>query len=209
MSAARPGQGGIPDAVGLDAMASFNIAAASFAQRRNSQPPTTSDQLSGMHSGPMITFHPPSVRPLEGLSQIFVADLQPETHYRGRYLLLRCIIPPFAAYPVKCMVDDQKGSVTMLALQPLTSKLDWPAPGTLAQNDILVFKEPHTQKGRHESGIMALESFHVSDIVKLEGNKIPMMWSPKTPTKTESADGWRLKGNENLKKGYFWHAVQK
>lgn len=51
----------------------------------------------------------PSVASVQELKKMMICDLQLETHHRGFYLVLRCVVPPIRQNAILNVVEDEAG----------------------------------------------------------------------------------------------------
>ena len=71
--------------------------------------------------------YPPCIAPLEKLKQMFIKDLQLETHHRGNYLLVRSITPPNRMTAIMAIVVDEREDAVVLQLYQQDEKSNQPA----------------------------------------------------------------------------------
>jgi hypothetical protein len=86
----------------------FMVASISTAQR------TGSEDTRNIHSSFVLPAYPPCTTALENLRPIKIQDLRLETHYCGRFLILRAITPPNCITGILVLVEDKHRDVVML-----------------------------------------------------------------------------------------------
>jgi len=85
----------------------------------------------------------PSAACHEKLQKIFIKDLQLETHHRGRYMLLRCAVPPIRQNAIISVVEDEAGDASTFSLYQQEPEHIRPAGDILKENSVLLLKEPY------------------------------------------------------------------
>lgn len=85
----------------------------------------------------------PSAACHENLKKILIRDLQLETHHRGRYMLLRCAVPPIRQNAIISVVEDETGDASTFSLYQQEPEHIRPAADILNESTVLLLKEPY------------------------------------------------------------------
>lgn len=152
----------------------------------------------------------PSAMPLEELKQIFIDDLRIEIHHRGKYLLLRSITPPERMVTaIMIIVEDEREDGMVLQLYHQDDKQDQPATSIIKQDDVFIVKEPYFRV--MADGNYGIRVDHVSDFVRIDpcDKRVPIQWAPRVIDLDNTANDWKLKGNDALKLEQYRLAVQR
>ncbi len=138
---------------------------------------------SGPHKTDMYTsFLPPSylpsIKPLKDLKQIFIKDMELETHHWGSYVLLRAVTPPRRIAGILTVVEDEKDEVVWIQIYQQEHEEVRPAREIISPKSIVVVKEPYFKV---TSDCYALRVDHVSDLIWLteDDDRIPECWHPQ------------------------------
>jgi hypothetical protein len=110
--------------------------------------------------------YPLCIAPLEKLKQMFIKDLQLETHHCGNYLLVRSITPLNRMTAIMAIVVDEREDAVMLQLYQQDEKSGRPATSVIKQGDIFLVKEPYFKV--IADGEYRLRINHLSDIICIE-----------------------------------------
>ncbi|KAK6810721.1 hypothetical protein RU639_013579 [Aspergillus parasiticus] len=154
-------------------------------QRRNGK-------IASMVTSSMPPPYYPCTSPLYDLEKIMIKDLQPGTHHRGTYLLLRSVTSPDEMKAITAIVEDEGGSVVLLQLHNWCRERQ--AQDILPESAVLIVKEPYLELiSEMEYGIRV---DHVSDVVFLGGcdERIPAGWQRPSL----SIEDWKRKGDDFL-----------
>jgi hypothetical protein len=181
----------------------FMMASISTAQR------TASGDTRNIHSSFVPPAYPPCTTSFSNLRPIKIQDLRLEIHHRGRFLLLRAIMPPNRMTGILVLVEDEHGDVAILQMYQQEDEASRPATNVVDKDSILLVKEPFFKVTA--SGDYSLRVDHLSDVASLNSNdaRIPQSWRPSLLEIGKSADSLKLEGNTFMGKGEYWRAIQK
>jgi hypothetical protein len=123
--------------------------------------------------------YPPCIAPLEKLKQMFIKDLQLETHHCGNYLLVKSITPLNRITAIIAIVVDEKEDAIVLQLYQQDEKSNQPATSIIKQGNIFLVKEPYFKVIANREYRLRID--HLSDIIciKARDKRLPKQWSPQ------------------------------
>lgn len=139
--------------------------------------------------------YPPCIHRATELRPILISQMKLETHHRGSKVVVRVMLPPTRITAIVSVVEDEKGTATILQLYNQPPEQLVPASQSLRQGCFYLLKEPFF-KGTAD-GSYSLRVDHVSDVVLLDDSDelVPEKWR-KTKTIAETSQGIRMRGNK-------------
>lgn len=160
-----------------------------------------------IHSSFMAPAYAPSTAPLAALRGIALAQLQLETHHRGRCLLLRAMTPPSRMTAVMVVAEDEAGDAMLLQLYQQDEEAGRAAADVVGVGAVLLLKEPFFKV--MADGEYGLRVDHVSDAVWLRPDdaRVPAAWRPRVAEVGRSAEALKGSGNCAMKERRFWDAI--
>ncbi|KAL8392359.1 hypothetical protein RB595_002521 [Gaeumannomyces hyphopodioides] len=149
--------------------------------------------------------YPPCVLPVDSLRPIMIAEMQLETHHRGRYALVRVIAPSSRMTAVTTIVEDEQGTASMLQLYTQPPESDVPAAETMRMHRVAVLKEPFFKSTLAENAYN-LRVDHVGDVVWLDeaDPRVPHRW--RVSRVVLGSQELRAQGNDAVKRCCFAEA---
>ncbi|KAI0837710.1 hypothetical protein F5Y06DRAFT_63003 [Hypoxylon sp. FL0890] len=143
--------------------------------------------------------YPPCTLRATELKPIPISQMKLETHHRGCKVVVRVMVPPSRITAIMAIVEDERGTATLLQLYNQPPEALVPAGESLRQGCFYLLKEPFF-KGT-ASGSYSLRVDHVSDIMLLSDSDelVPTKWR-KTKTIAETSGSIRKRGNEAVGK---------
>lgn len=152
--------------------------------------------------------YPPSVAPLDQLTQIYIDELQLGIHHRRRFLLVRVASSPSRMTAIMAAVEDEQDAAVVLQLYHQPDERLQPLSSIVSKGDVVVVKEPFFKiMGDGEYGVRV---DHVSDLVHIDDSHklCPQKWRKINSAVNRSADTWKQKGNGAMGKKQHWQAIR-
>ena len=109
---------------------------------------------------------------------------------------------------IMTIVEDEREDGMVLQLYHQDDKQDQPATSIIKQDDVFIVKEPYFRV--MADGNYGLRVDHVSDFVRIDpcDKRVPIQWAPRVIDLDNTANDWKLKGNDALKLEQYRDAVQ-
>ncbi|TVY37295.1 Protein unc-45-like protein [Lachnellula subtilissima] len=150
----------------------------------------------------------PSAACHENLQKIFIKDLQLETHHRGRYMLLRCAVPPIRQNAIISVVEDETGDASTFSLYQQEPEHIRPAGDILKENSVLLLKEPYFKV---TAGGYGLRVDHPTDVMWLVDHhpKVPNAWRKSHGLIGKTVEELKTEGNSYFLSGKYTDAIKK
>ncbi|KAK2474141.1 hypothetical protein H9L39_14101 [Fusarium oxysporum f. sp. albedinis] len=138
--------------------------------------------------------------PQEDLEPMPISDMRLKTHHRGKKVLLRVKTAPARVTAVVTNVEDEEGTVVLLALYQQFQE-DLLTARHPAQDSVAILKDPFFEQTAE--GTYSLQVVHPSDIIWLEDHdeRIPEQW--RVHRKIKSSAEYRAEG-EGLASREHW-----
>ena len=149
----------------------------------------------------------PSLLPCQGLKQVYVRDLRPNTHHHGVYVLLRAITPPLRMAATILIVEDGTGDVVKLQLYKLGEDI-LSAVDVIPEGRVCIIKEPWYKM--MVDGGYGIRVDHVSDVLWLPkaDERMPLKWRPRSASIEMTATEMKNNGNDASKMGKLLEAIE-
>lgn len=166
---------------------------------------TDRDQSFQMITTQIPAAYPPCTRSAAELKPISISEMGLETHHRGRKVVVRVLVPARHINAVMAVVEDEKGTGTLLQVYYQPEEEVVPAEEVLRCECFYLIKEPYF-KATTSDDSYSLRIDHPGDLVFLsEGNElIPPKWR-KSKTIFGTSNHFRVQGNEAVgKKNWAW-----
>lgn len=140
--------------------------------------------------------YPPCTRSAAELEPISISQLQLETHHRGSRIVVRVMVPASRINAVMAVVEDEKGTATLLQVYHQPEESVVPAAEILHRGACYLIKEPFF-KATTSDGTYSIRVDHPGDLVPLrDGDElIPASWRECREI-TNTSQGIRNKGND-------------
>ena len=137
--------------------------------------------------------YPPSTKTISELDSINLAELQRDTHHRGRVLFVRIIDAAIRLAAVQNIIQDEKGDAERVAFY--NSDPSAKADEVLPENALIAIKEPFYCAGANN--IYSIRVDHPSDSVLLSpfNSRIPKGIVADPGELNHTALDWKTKGN--------------
>jgi tetratricopeptide (TPR) repeat protein len=148
------------------------------------------------------TSYPPCSQALSELTALTIADLELESHHRGKVLILRGIDEPVRSAAVQTIVEDSSGDVERLAVYNCPA--NWKPEDYLPDEAVFAVKEPYYEQAGQGSCVRV---DHPSDIVRLSPSD-PMLPELFRPSESKSAFQWKDEGNKAYGSGDYHLALR-
>jgi hypothetical protein len=138
-----------------------------------------------------------------------VAELQLETHHRGKYLLVKCLTPSRKLGAIMAIVEDQDEDCVLLQLYGREHESERPASEILTEGMIIAIKEPYFKV--NSTGGYSVRVDHVGDILWLSDHDelVPAKWGPALLEVDKPASKWKDEGDEAMREKKYWDAIER
>lgn len=165
-------------------------------------------QNHALHSSFIPPAYLPCTTPVAQLTPILIRQLTLETHHRGKYLLLRAIVPPNRMTGIIVLAADQTEDVVVLQLYQQEDEDTRPASDVVDNGTVLLVKEPYFKV--MASGDYGLRVDHLSDIVHVQkgDSVLPKKWIVPHSGAEETAETFKSKGDSAIGAGKYWAAIR-
>lgn len=136
--------------------------------------------------------YPPSTKNVAELDPISIAELQLDTHHRGKVLFVRTIDTALRVTAVHSIIQDETGATERLALY--NTNVAAQVDEILPEDAILAIKEPYYSASANS--INSLRVDHPSDLVRLYhyDNLVPGVYANFIEADRSALD-WKKEGN--------------
>lgn len=150
----------------------------------------------------------PSVAPFEELKKLYIEGLQPESHHRGSYSLLRAITPSIRMASTITILEDENNDVVTSQFCQHEEDIHL-AAGSIPEGSACIIKEPWLILSTDGSYVVRVD--HVNDVVWLPkaDSRMPSAWQSQKIDTVKTAKQWKADGNESLKMGKPHEAVER
>lgn len=161
-----------------------------------------------IHSSFIAPPYQPCVASLTELKKTWIRDLQLETHHRGFYALLKVVTPPTRMTAVMAVVEDEIGDGVTLQLYQQKDDEYRKGEEVVQVNKACIIKEPYFKV--MSDGNYGLRVDHVSDIIWLpsDDDRLPFAWQSRITELEEDAESLKNEGNDALKAGKIYQAIE-
>ncbi|KXJ88455.1 TPR domain protein [Microdochium bolleyi] len=157
---------------------------------------SSSSSSSGMMATSQLPLpYGPCVRPASELEPIMIADMQLETHHRGKRVALRVLTPPDRMTAVMAIVEDEQGTAVLLQSYYQPAEAVVPADEIMRAGDVFIVKEPFFKTATDGSYTVRVD--HLGDLIRLaDGDeRIPRPWARRANATQLVSKDMRLQGN--------------
>ncbi|SPQ18407.1 b948e930-a345-4c23-a8e7-80127fed34cc [Thermothielavioides terrestris] len=139
----------------------------------------------------MSDAYPASTKSIRELEIIPLNELQPETHHRGKGIIVRAVSPPFLGAGAVSIVEDQFGNADKLAIynQPDSSILS-----AVPEGCVVAVKEPY-YKNNGAAGDYMICVDHPSDVILLRFTDPIIPEALRLGPLLKTADEWKNAGD--------------
>ncbi|KAB5582423.1 TPR domain protein [Coniochaeta sp. 2T2.1] len=144
--------------------------------------------------------YPPSIRSASELEPILISQMKLETHHRGSKIVVRVMVPGSRMNAVLAIVEDEKGTATLLQVYHQPDESVAPAAEILQEGCCYLIKEPYF-KATTSDGSYSIRVDHPSDIVRLKhgDGAIPNKWR-NSKAIAGTSKSIRMQGNDAVGK---------
>jgi len=134
-----------------------------------------------------------------------ISELKLETHHVGRYLLARVIKTAHEKLRMMVVIQDESDGAVFMQFCNQEEERDRAAVTILDEGMVLTIKQPYFMILGNRLYLLRVD--HVSDLLPLESGdaRIPECWYFNKMTR--SVPQWKNVGNNAVKEGKYWQAI--
>lgn len=155
-----------------------------------------------------VPLYPPSTVSLHNLKQIYINDLQLETHHRGFYVLLKALTLPTGKFVVTLIMEDENTKAVTVEFYHQEAEKDLPFYATASLQDTCIIKEPYFTIATNEDYCIRVD--HVTDMIWLseDDERTPSCFRSMPETHGMSPIEWKNRGNDAMAEGKYTQAAR-